>query len=64
MVFNNSEKKCVDSDDVIIVKRIEEENVLVRGPFEKQLAKKLIYVSRSVIFKFFSIKDPFKKDDE
>jgi hypothetical protein len=54
----------VDSDGAIIVKRIEEENVLVRGPFEKQLAKKWIYVSRSVIFKYFSIKNPFKKDDE
>jgi hypothetical protein len=29
-------KKHVDSDDAIIVKRIEEEeNVLIRGPFEK-----------------------------
>ncbi len=54
----------MDSDGAIIVKRIEEENVLVRGPFEKQLAKKWIYVSRTVIFKFFSIKNPFKKDDE
>ncbi len=36
-------KKHVDSDDAIIVKRIEEEeNVLVREPFEKQLAKKSI----------------------
>ncbi len=50
----------MDSDDAIIVKRIEkEEHVLVRGPFEKQLVRKSIYVSRSVIFMFFSIKDPF-----
>ncbi len=55
----------MDSDDAIIVKRVEEEeNFLIKGPFEKKLAKKSIYVSRIVIFKFFSIKDPFKKDDE
>jgi hypothetical protein len=52
-------KKHVNSDGAIIVKRIEEENLLVRRPFEKQLAKNGIYVSRSVIFYFFSIKNPF-----
>jgi hypothetical protein len=39
-------------------------NVLVKGPFEKQLAKKRMNVLGNVIFKFFSIKDPLNQDKE
>jgi hypothetical protein len=37
----------VDSDHAIIIKKIEEKvNVLVRGPFKRQLAKKRMNVLR------------------
>ncbi len=40
-------KNHVDSDHAIIIKKIEEKvNVLVRGPFKRQLAKKRMNVLR------------------
>jgi hypothetical protein len=36
----------------------------MKGIFEKQSKKKRPNVLRSVISKFFVVKDPFKKDDE
>ncbi len=55
----------MDCDHVTIVKKLEEEvNVLtIRGPFERQLVKIRMNISRSVISKFF-LKNLFKKDDE
>ncbi len=58
-------KKHVDSDHTTIIKKIEEKvNVLVRGPIERQLAKKRMNVLRNVISKFFPIKNPLNQDNE
>ncbi len=58
-------KKHVDNDHTTIIKKIEEKvNVLVRGPFERQLAKNRMNVLGNVISKFFSIKDPLNQDIE
>jgi hypothetical protein len=54
----------VDSGHAIIVKKIEEKIKLVKGLIERQIAKTRMNVSRSAISQFFSIKDPFPKDDE
>jgi hypothetical protein len=64
--FNPNKKKRknllhVDCDHVIIVKKLEEEvnALVVRGPFERQLAKIKINISKNVISKFFFVKDLF-----
>ncbi len=58
-------KNHVDGDHVIIVKNIGEEvNGLIRGILERQTTKTRLNVSNFAIFKFFIVKDPFKKDDE
>jgi hypothetical protein len=55
----------VDYDHATIVKNSEEEvNVLVKRPFERQLTKKRMNVSRSAISKFVFVKDIFLNDDE
>ncbi len=57
-------KKYVDVEYILIAKKFEEEiSSLVRSGLEKQLAKRRPNVSTNEIFEFFSIKDPFKKDD-
>ncbi len=58
-------KKHVDCDHATIVNFFEKEvNALVKGPFEKQLTKKRMYVLGSAISNFFFVKDPFLNDDE
>jgi hypothetical protein len=55
----------VDANLVVIVKKIEEEvNGPIRGTLKRQLVKKKPLVLGCAIFMFFTIKDPFKKDDE
>ncbi len=49
---------------IFVKKFVEKVNVLIWGPFEKQLRKKRFNVLGNAISKFFSIKDPFKNDDE
>jgi hypothetical protein len=50
----------VDYDHATIFKNSEEEvNVLVKDPFEKQLTKKKMNVSKSAISKFVFVKDIF-----
>jgi hypothetical protein len=56
--------KHVDSDHATIVKKIEEKVKLVKGLIQRKFAKTRMNVSRSAISQFFSIKDPFQKDDE
>jgi hypothetical protein len=58
-------KNHVDGDHAIIVKNIEEEvNGLIRGILERHTTKTRPNVSNFALFKFFIVKDPFKKDDE
>jgi hypothetical protein len=58
-------KNHVDGDHAIIVKNIGEEvNGLIRRILEGQTMKTRPNVSNFAIFKFFIIKNPFKKDDE
>jgi hypothetical protein len=54
----------VDSDHATIVKKFEEKVKLVKGLIQRKFAKTRMNVSRSAISQFFSIKDPFQKDDE
>jgi hypothetical protein len=55
----------IDVNHVVIIKKIEEEvNGPIIGTLKKQLANKRPNVLGNVIFKFFIVKDPFKKDDE
>jgi hypothetical protein len=52
---------------MLFVKIFEEEvNVVTRGPLERQPTKKKTKCCKkcNILFFFFSIKDPFKKDDE
>jgi hypothetical protein len=57
-------KKNVDGNHAIIVKKIEEElNGLIKGTLENQLTKKRPNVSNNAISNFFTIKDPFFKND-
>jgi hypothetical protein len=54
----------VDVAHTIIAKMFKEEvNFLLKGKEERQSAKKKAIVSSVSIFKFFSIKDSFKKED-
>jgi hypothetical protein len=50
----------VSNVHAIFVKKFEEKvNVLISGPFEKQLIKKRFNVLGNAISKFSSVKDPF-----
>jgi hypothetical protein len=57
-IWYNSFEKYVDCDLATIVKFFKEE-VKVRGPFERQIIKKIMNILGSAIFNFFSIKDHF-----
>jgi hypothetical protein len=54
----------VNGNHVVIVKKIEEVNGLLKWTFERQPTKKRLNVSKNVISKFFCVQDPFKKYDE
>jgi hypothetical protein len=57
-------KKHVDANLVVIVKKIEEEaNGPIKGTLKRQLVKSL-FVLGCAISMFFTINNPFKKDDE
>jgi len=58
-------KKHVDVDLVVIIKNIEEEiNGPIKGTLKRLVLKMPICVRLCNIYGFFTIKDPFKKDDE
>jgi hypothetical protein len=57
-------KKHVDAKHTVITKMFKEEiNFLLKRREERQLTKKKVTVSNESIFKFFSIKDSFRKED-
>jgi hypothetical protein len=54
----------VDAKHIVLVKTFEEEVIsLVNSGLEKHLTKKIPYAFANEISKFFSTKDPFKKND-
>ncbi len=58
-------KKHVNVNHVVSIKKIKEQvNGPIKGTLKKQLANKRPNVLGNEIFKFFIVKDPFKKDDE
>jgi len=57
-------KNYVGANHVILYKKFEEKvNSFLKGSVEKQLVKKHPSISRSSIFNFFAVKNPFKQSD-
>jgi hypothetical protein len=58
-------KKHVDVNHVVVIKKNEEKvNGPIKGTLKKQPTNKRPNVLGNAIFKFFIVKDLFKKDDE
>jgi hypothetical protein len=58
------QKKHVDAKHIVIAKMFEKEiNFLLKGRKERQLAKKRAIMFSGSNFKFFPLKNSFKKED-